>query len=511
MTENNTVDNKKIAKNTFFLYIRMFFVLALNLYISRAVLDVLGEVDFGIYNVVGGFVAMFGILSNSMTAATQRFLSYEIGKKEKGNVKSVFSTAVIIHIIFSIIVLVVAESVGLWFVENKLNYPDIRKTAVFWVYQFSVLTFIVGVLSVPYNAALIAFERMKAFAYVGVIEVVLKLIVVLCLQYSSLDQLILYGLLLALIAITIRFIYSIYVKINIPACKCDYKLNKEVRKKMVSFAGWNAIGSISNMLNNQGVNVLLNMFFGATVNAARGISYQVMNALQLFIMNFQLAMNPQIIKSFASGNKKEAFNLAFKGSRFSFMLLMIFVIPIILEAPTILNLWLVKVPDLSIAFLRIILFTALINSLGQTLSYLMHASGIVRNYQIVVGGSYVMAVPIIYIVFYFGGTPISAMIIVLLFSQVSQFCQLIMLKRSINLPVKNFIITVWMKSWGIFAIAFFIPLLLHLYMSKSYLTSLGIVIASLLCTCSVIYVWGVSIHEREYIIKYLVKIKNKIL
>lgn len=280
---------------------------------------------------------------------------------------------------------------------------------------------------------------------------------------------------------------------------------------MVSFAGWNAIGSISNMLNNQGVNVLLNMFFGATVNAARGISYQVMNALQLFIMNFQLAMNPQIIKSFASGNKKEAFNLAFKGSRFSFMLLMIFVIPIILEAPTILNLWLVKVPDLSIAFLRIILFTALINSLGQTLSYLMHASGIVRNYQIVVGGSYVMAVPIIYIVFYFGGTPISAMIIVLLFSQVSQFCQLIMLKRSINLPVKNFILTVWMKSWGIFAIAFFIPLLLHLYMSESYLTSLGIVIASLLCTCSVIYVWGVSIHEREYIIKYLVKIKNKIL
>ena len=511
MSGTNTVDNKRIAKNTFFLYIRMFFILALNLYISRAILDALGEVDFGIYNVVGGFVAMFGILSNSMTAATQRFISYEIGKKGNGNVKSVFSTAVIIHILFSIIVFVFAETVGLWFVENKLNYPDIRRTAVFWVYQFSVLTFIVGVLSVPYNAALIAFEKMKAFAYVGIIEVVLKLIVVICLQYTSLDQLILYSLLLALIAITIRFIYSIYVKINIPACKCNYKINKEVRKKMVSFAGWNAIGSISNMLNNQGVNVLLNMFFGAAINAARGISYQVMNALQLFIMNFQLAMNPQIIKSFASGNKKDAFNLAFRGSRFSFMLLMIFVIPIILEAPTILNLWLVKVPDLSIAFLRVILFTALINSLGQTLSYLMHASGIVRNYQIVVGGSYVMAVPVVYLVFKLGGSPLSAMIIVLLFSQISQFFQLIMLKKSIDLPVKYFIIKVLMKSWVLFLMAFLIPSLLHIYMPKSYLTFFVIVITSLFCACSVIYVWGISIHEREYINKYLKKIKNKIL
>lgn len=507
---NNTIDNKKIARNTFFLYIRMFFILALNLYMSRAILAILGEIDFGIYNVVGGFVAMFGIFSNSMTAATQRFLSFEIGKNEQGNVESVFSTAVLIHLFFAILILVFAESVGLWFVENKLNYPSSRQQAVFWVYQLSVLTFIIGVLSVPYNAALVAFEKMKAFAYVGIIEVLLKFIVVIMLAYACYDQLILYALFLAIIAIVIRVIYGIYVKISIPNCKCNFKMDKIIRNNMIAFAGWNSFGSISNMLNNQGVNVLLNMFFGAAINAARGISFQVMNALQLFVANFQLAMSPQIIKSFASGNKDDAFKLAFRGSRFSFLLLMLFAIPTILEAPYILQIWLVKVPNLTVDFLRIILITALVNTLGQTLSYLMQASGIVKNYQIVVGTSYMLAVPVIYVVLKLGGNPLIAMLIVLLFSQISQFCQLIMLKRSIGFPIGVYMRTVFLKSWMLFLLSILIPLIVFLNLGQSLFSFSIVSFVSLLSSSLVIFYGGLHKDERKYLIIYLFKLKNRI-
>ena len=252
------------------------------------------------------------------------------------------------------------------------------------------------------------------------------------------------------------------------------------------------------------------MFFGAAINAARGISFQVMNALQLFVANFQLAMSPQIIKSFASGNKDDAFKLAFRGSRFSFLLLMLFAIPTILEAPYILQIWLVKVPNLTVDFLRIILITALVNTLGQTLSYLMQASGIVKNYQIVVGTSYMLSVPVIYVVLKLGGNPLIAMLIVLLFSQISQFCQLIMLKRSIGLPIGVYMRTVFLKSWMLFLLSILIPLIVFLNLGQSLFSFSIVSFVSLLSSSLVIFYGGLHKDERKYLIIYLFKLKNRI-
>ena len=265
-------NNKRIAKNTLLLYFRMLLTMAISLYTSRIVLATLGEVDFGIYNVVGGFVTMFVVISGAMTTATQRFLSFEIGKKENGNVKSMFSTAVIIHLILAAIILICAETVGIWFLNTHMKFPDDRYVAANWVFQFSLLTFLINVISVPYNAAIIAYEKMKAFAYVSIIEVTLKLLIVYLLIISPFDKLILYSILLTLIAVAIRIIYGIYAKRNFTECSFDWKWNKTYGKNVMSFVSWNLIGSLASVAREQGINVLLNIFFGAAVNAARDIA-----------------------------------------------------------------------------------------------------------------------------------------------------------------------------------------------------------------------------------------------
>lgn len=290
-------NNKRIAKNTLLLYFRMLFTMAISLYTSRVVLATLGIEDFGIYNVVGGFVAMFSVISGAMTSATQRFISYEIGKGEEGNVSTLFTTAVIIHIFLGGIVLILAETIGLWFLNTQMNFPENRYAAVNWVFQFSIITFIVNVISVPYNAAIIAYERMKAFAYVSIIEVTLKLLIVYLLVISSVDKLILYAFLLALVAVTIRLVYGLYCKRYFTDCHCNWIYHKSHGAEMFSFVSWNLIGSVASVTKEQGINIVLNIFFGASVNAARGIAYQVLNALNGFVNNFQLAMNPQIVKS----------------------------------------------------------------------------------------------------------------------------------------------------------------------------------------------------------------------
>ena len=388
-------ENNRIAKNTLMLYFRMFITMAVGLYTSRIVLAILGVQDYGIYNVVGGFVSMFTVISGTMTTATQRFLSFEIGKKETGKVRELFTTSVIIHVLLALLILIVAESFGLWFLNAKMTIPANRIYAANWVYQLSILTFIVSVVSVPYNAALIAYEKMTAFAYVSIVEVVFKLLLVLLLGYLTYDKLIVYALFLAGISILLRIIYGIYVKKHFVECQCDWKLDKFFFNKLLNFISWNFIGSIAGIFKEQGLNIVLNMFFGATVNAARGIAYQVLNAVSGFVSNFQLALNPQIIKHYAANQKEEMFKLVFRGSKFSFLLMMILSIPIFIEAPYILKLWLVEVPEYSVIFLRLVLLITLVDSLSYTLITSVHASGKVKWYQIINGSVLLLTLPIV--------------------------------------------------------------------------------------------------------------------
>lgn len=503
-------DNKRIAKNTLMLYFRMFITMAVGLYTSRIVLAILGVQDYGIYNVVGGFVSMFSVISGTMTTATQRFLSFEIGKKENGNVRNLFATSVMIHIFLGLIILIVAETFGLWFLNTKMTIPQDRLHAANWVFQLSILTFIVSVISVPYNAALIAYEKMAAFAYVSIVEVVLKLVLVLILGYITYDKLILYAIILAGISIVLRIIYGVYVKKHFLECRCDWKLDKTFFNKLLSFISWNFIGSIAGIFKEQGLNIVLNMFFGATVNAARGIAYQVLNAVSGFVSNFQLALNPQIVKHYAANQREDMFKLVFRGSKFSFLLMMILSIPIFVEAHYILNIWLVEVPEYSVVFLRLVLLITLVDSLSYTLITSVHASGKVKWYQIINGSVLLLTLPIVYIALYMGMKPYMAMVISLIMSIVCLFVRLAIVNKTINFPMKKYIMNVVLVVF-ITAFLAFIPIwFLSRFISENFISFVLISGSSLLVSIVVSFFFALSSLERSYILQvFLQKVRKK--
>lgn len=503
--------NQRVAKNTLLLYIRMLLLMAISLYTSRIVLVTLGEVDFGIYNVVGGFVAMFAIANKAMATATQRFLSFEIGKEKNGKVKQVFSTAVIIHIIIAIAILIIAESFGVWFINEKMNFPPNRYVAANWVFQFSLAAFVIGVISVPYNAALIAYERMAAFAYVSIVEAVLKLLIVYLITISPIDHLIFYSSLITLVAILIRVIYGVYVKRHLYECICDGKIDKQYLKQLLPFVSWNLIGSIAMIAKEQGLNVVLNMFFGAAVNAARGIAYQVLHAVSGFATNFQLAMNPQIIKYYAADKKEEMYKLVFRGSKFSYLLLLILSLPFIIKAQYILELWLVKVPNFSAVFLQLVLIMTLVDSLSYTLITSVHASGKVKWYQIINGSFLLLTLPIVYISFKLGLQAYWAMIISTLISVVCLFVRLIILHRLIGFPLYAFLYKVVAKVFLITIIASIFPYLLSISLGNTFLAFILTTSASLVTSISFSFMLGLDHMERKMLLQKAYEIKKRFL
>ena len=346
-------NNKRIAKNTLALYARMLFTMAVSLYTSRVVLNTLGVEDYGLYNVVGGFVAMFSFFNAAMASATQRYMNFELGRGDNARLHKVFCTSINIHAIISGVVLLLAETVGLWFVYTKLSIPPERFSAALWVYHASVLASVVMVMSIPYNAAIIAHERMGAFAYISVLEVTLKLLIVYMLVVTDIDKLKLYAVLMLLVQLLIRLIYGRYSGRNFAETHYRRMWDGALFREMTGFAGWNLFGNIAAVAFTQGLNVLLNMFFGPTVNAARGIAVQVQNAIKGFCVNFQTALNPQITKSYASDDMAYMHKLIFTSSKFSYYLLLLLSLPVILETPVILKWWLGIVPGHTVAFVRL--------------------------------------------------------------------------------------------------------------------------------------------------------------
>ena len=507
MSTTSAENNKRIAKNTLMLYFRMLVMMAVSLYTSRVVLDTLGVSDYGIYNVVGGFVTMFSLISGAMTTATQRFLSFAIGEGKTKEVTSLFSTAVIIHIGLALIILIAGETIGVWFVANKMNFPPGRYTAAIWVFEFSLLTFLVSVINVPYNAAIIAYEKMSAFAYISIIEVVLKLVIVYLLLITPFDRLVFYAILMAVVQLGVQLIYASYTHRKIKTCHCNWKLNHEYFKQMTSFVSWNLIGSLAGVCKDQGLNVVLNLFFGTAVNAARGVAIQVSTAINRFVTNFQMAMNPQIVKLYAAGEKKEMFKLVFRGSRFSYLLLLCLSLPVVIEAPFILNIWLVKVPDYTVVFLRLIIFTALIDSLSNTLITSMHASGKVRDYQIVVGGLSLLTLPFAYLLLKMGYSPTSALVTSLIISIVCLFARTALLSKSIDFPAISFLRDVALKMLILSIASYAIPLALYHFTTVNWWTFIIVCIVSFVSGVIFSYYLGIEKHERDVIVS---KVKEKL-
>lgn len=503
-------NNKRIAKNTLLLYFRMLLTMAISLYTSRVVLHVLGVEDFGIYNVVGGVVAMFSVISGSLSAAISRFITYELGKGDKEKLVRIFSSSVTIQLGLGLVIIILAEVIGVWFLNEKMSIPENRMYAANWVFQLSILTFVINLISVPYNAAIIAHEKMSAFAYISILEVVAKLIIVYMLLLSPIDKLIFYAILMASVALIIRFVYGFYCKRNFEECTYHFILDKELLKKMFGFAGWNFIGASSAVLRDQGGNIVINLFCGPTVNAARGIAYQVNNAINGFVNNFMTALNPQITKSYAVGDKEYMMTLIYQGARLSFYILLILSLPVIVNAHYILTLWLKIVPEHTTLFVQLVLIFAMSESISNPLITAMLATGKIRNYQIIVGGLQMMNLPISYVLLRYGCIPETVLIVAICISQCCLAARLYMLRGMIGLSVREYLSKVYFNVLAVTVLSAVIPCILSYYLSETLLNFIIICVVSVICTFTVIYFVGCNRKERQFILSKVTAIKDKL-
>lgn len=436
---SKTSDNsKRIVKNTFFLYFRMLFLLGVGLFTSRVILSSLGAQDYGIYNVVGGFISMFSIFQAGLTSATQRFITFELGKGDFKALRDTFSSCVIIYMMIAVIIFVVAELLGVWFLENKLTIPVDRLYAARWVFQLSLVTLMIGLISTPYNALIVSHERMGTFAWISIYEALAKLAVAYQIYVTSYDKLIVYAIMLCLVQISVRFIYNFYCGRNFKESKVVFKFNKDRIKKIYSFTGWAMFGGLASIGFTQGLNVLLNMFFNPIVNAARGIAVQVQGIINGFVLNFQTAINPQIVKSYAKGDSDYMFKLIFASSKFSFLLLYIMSLPVMLEAETLLTLWLKKVPDYTPLFFRLIIVTTMIDGISNPFMRAVDATGKIKKYQITVGGILLMIVPISYFVLKLGGAPYTVFIVHIVMSFIAFTVRLFLVRQLINYSILEY-------------------------------------------------------------------------
>lgn len=502
-------NNKRIAKNTLLLYFRMLLTMAISLYTSRIVLYVLGVEDFGIYNVVGGVVAMFSVISGSLSAAISRFITYELGKGDKEKLVRIFSSSVTIQLGLGLIILILAEIIGVWFLNVKMSIPENRMYAANWVFQLSILTFIINLISVPYNAAIIAHEKMSAFAYISILEVVAKLIIVYILLLSPIDKLIFYAILMASVALIIRFVYGFYCKRHFEECTYHFIFDKELLKKMFGFAGWNFIGASSAVLRDQGGNIVINLFCCPTVNAARGIAYQVNNAISGFVNNFMTALNPQITKSYATGDKEYMMTLIYQGARLSFYILLILSLPVIVNAHYILTLWLKIVPEHTTLFVQLVLIFAMSESISSPLITAMLATGKIRNYQIVVGGLQMMNLPISYVLLRYGCIPETVLIVAICISQCCLAARLYMLRGMIGLSVRKYMSKVYLNVFSVTILSAIIPCVSSYYLNETFINFIIICTISVICTFTVIYFIGCNRKERQFILSKINTIKEK--
>lgn len=506
---DTSANNKRIAKNTLMLYVRMLFTMAVSLFTSRVILQTLGIEDYGIYNVVGGVITMFTFINSAMVSSTQRYLNFELATGNEEKLKSVFNTSLQIHALISIAIIILGETVGLWFLMNKLVIPEARMTAAMWVYQCSILSCAVSIMATPYNAAIIAHEKMSAFAYISILDVVLRLLIVYLLVISPYDKLIVYAILILAIQLLIRYIYSLYCNKHFKETLFEWKINRPLLKEMAGFAGWSFWGNLAGILYTQGLNMMLNIFFGPVVNAARAIAVQVQAAVQQFVGNFQMALNPQITKNYASGNLDQMRCLMFRSARFSFLLLFFISLPVILETEFILSVWLKTVPDDAVIFTQIMICISLIYTTANPCVIANQATGKVKVYQMVVGGILLTILPISYIVLKLGAPAYSVFIVHFCVESVAQFSRMYMLRKLINLPMRQYLQNIYIPIVATVAVAIVLPVIVHMQMENGWLRFIAV---GLICVFSVglssFYI-GFTKHERLFFIDKGLRILKK--
>ena len=517
VTENKQKDiaanNKRIAKNTLMLYIRMLFMMGVSLFTSRVILQTLGVEDYGIYNVVGGIITMFTFINSAMISATQRYITFALGQNDLERLRRVFSTSLQIHALISLIIVILGETVGLWFLYEKMIIPESRMTAALWVYQCSILACIITIMSVPYNAAIVAHEKMSAFAYISILEVSLKLAIVYLLLVIPFDKLIIYAILMFVVQLLVRFVYANYCSKHFEESKYQHFIDKPLLKEMSGFAGWSFWGSFSVLCCNQGVNLLLNTFYGPVVNAARGIATTIQAAVNNFSSNFQVALNPQIIKTYAVGNLEEHRKLILVSAKFSALMLMIISLPILLDTGNLLNLWLGEVPDHTINFVRIILVISIWDSTAYPLATSVQATGRVKKYQLYIGSVILLIIPVSYVVFQFYLIPELALLVHLFVAILAQLTRLWFVRNYVQVSIRQFIQQVYTPLIFSFVLSLIPTYYILEYLPQNGFLRLVLVsVISILLSLSVTYIIALNRSERKFLHqamhKLIVKIKK---
>ncbi len=503
--------NKRIAKNTAFMYIRMLVLMLISLYSVRIVLKYLGVEDYGIYNLIGGVVVLFSFISNSSGAATQRFLNFAMGKNDVSEVKHIYSASFIIHFIVSVIFLILSEPVGIWAVNNYLQIPSERIFAANWVLQFSLITTVIGILRIPYYASVIAHEKMSFYAIMTIFEGVAKLGIVYLLSVFSYDRLIFYAFLVTIINLITFLIQKIYVNVMFSECKFTLHNDKTIYKELVSFSGWSLLSSVGSTCSNQVLTMIMNRFCGVIANAAMGIANQVNNAVYQLISNFQVAFEPQITKSYASNEREYLLGLIFKTSKFSFFLLWIFVLPLSLNANIVLKVWLIEVPEYSVIFLRIILIYSLIDAIVGPLWMVSYAIGNIRNYQIVAFVMSFVTLPVVWLLFILNFPPYWVVILRVLNNLIFSCWRLGYLRKRMSFPVKEFIRTIIIPSLIVVCITFVSSFGIFFVLNFNVVIQFFIsCIVSVIVNVCAIWFIGCKKNEREWISSVIKKIINKI-
>lgn len=504
-----SADNKRIAKNTLFLYLRTLVSIAVNLYTVKLLWDILGVDNYGIYNLVGGIVLMFAFLNNAMVASSQRYISFELGQGNKERLQKTFSISLQVHFILALIVLILAETIGLWFLNYKLNIPAGRMVAANWVYQCSIISFLFTIISVPYNACIVAHEHMKVYGYLGILDVILKLILVLITALIPYDRLIVYSILILGLAIFDRIIYALYCRKHFEECRLVKTNDHNLMKDMFSFAGWSFIGNMGFSVRDQGINILLNMFFNVAVNAAKGVANQVGTVINSFVGSFTMAMNPQITKKYAVGDIQGMLNLVYNGCKFSLILISIVIIPVIIAAETILRIWLENVAPYTVGFLQLTLLMMLIDCVVSPITTSLQATGRIKKFQILISIIMLSILPLCWLWLKLGGSPYVVMFVAMSGSFIALITRLILLSEQINFSIKNFFIKVYSRTIPYIIISGGICWVIYRYISHDIWGLIGYAASAIGVILCSIYVIALTQPERVMVNNYIKTYRRK--
>lgn len=498
--EQLKANNSRIAKNTVFLTIKMFVVLIVSLYTVRVILRELGTVDYGIYNVIGGMVSMFGFLNAAMNNATQRFYNYEMGKNGYKGGKKVYNAALVIQFILSIITLILLESIGMWFLYNQMTIPEDRFDVAFWIFQFSSLGLLMVIMQIPFSAAIIAHERIDYFALVSIIDVFLNLAIAIAIPYSPIDKLFFYGLLFLIIKILNFLFYYVFAKIKFDELKFEPHYEKPFIKEMLSFSGWNLFGSLSKTGKEQGFNMLLNVFFGPTVNAARGLAYQISASAQSFVNTITTSARPQLTQAYAQGNVKRSIYIMHMISKLSYMSVLLLSIPICYEIYFILYIWLGDtVPDHTHAFVRLVILASLIRIFSPPTSFLVHATGKMKKYQICTSIVTISFIPAAYVFLKFGASPELVFGVAAFFTFLSLTVAIYITSTLIDFSIKTYLRQVTLPMMVITVIAALICLAPHFMLEEGWVRLFAVSLLSLFTTIVGGYLIGLNKKEQTAI------------